>query len=87
MGRVSRGRQRRLEPGGSSAQPGVVAASGNVQHAEQQGHRVHGLVRPHESEGFGSVIDSRANQAAVVPRISRSSLSCWVCQIFCVNGR
>ena len=67
---------RLVAPGRSSAQPRVAAASGNVQHAAHRGHPVHGLVRPHESEGFGSVIDSRANQTAAFPRISRSSLSC-----------
>lgn len=64
-------RVRRVAFGRSSAQPIVVATSGNVPHAAHGSHPVHSLVRPHESEGLA--IDSRENQMLRTPD-SRYSL-------------
>ena len=69
--RVRLGTRRRLAPA-----PSVIARPRHLEHPAHRLHRIDGLVRPHESEGLGNVIDSRANQAAAFPRISRSSSSC-----------
>src|SRR5262249_45612841 len=54
--------------------PRIEAAGGDAQHAAHRGDRVHGPGRPQELEPFGGIEPgSRANQAAALFRVSRSS--------------
>src|ERR1700733_2209148 len=56
--------------------PCIVAAGGDAQQPAHGGDRIGCLVIAHEPEPFGGIVFvSRANQAAVFVRISRSSLS------------
>ena len=58
------------------AAPPIVAAGGDSQHAAHGGDGERGLVRTHEPEPFdGTLLVSRANQAAAFERMSRSSFS------------
>ena len=53
-----------------TAPPRVVPAGGDTQHPAHRGHRMFGLVRPHEPEDLpGTVPVSRANQTAACFKI------------------
>src|SRR5512143_1122594 len=56
--------------------PGIEAARGDTQQPAHQCNGILGLSRPHELEPVSGIAPvSRANQAAAVAKISRSSLS------------